>query len=555
MSIVISQHKSITKILIDGFMYRKDIESFLLATNKKASSISFEINFFNVMVIPLRIIKRIDEVKSRSKIFTNELSLRNYLQELNIDIICNDCFINSEQINKIDYIGIGGSAGSLEKICDIIENLPPSNISIFIVIHQKADKKSLLSNILQNHTKHYKVVDSVSDQKVMPKTIYLSQPNKHMIVAGGYIFLTDSEKMHFAKPSISVLFDSLASEYGQELLCLLVCGYGRDGSDSLKSLKKSGATVLIEDPSECKATPMLDNAILSGSFDAIMPLNDMNSYIKKAIKLDSQIDDKDIEVFLEDIYKIYGYDYRNYQRAHIVRRIHHFYNLVQPKDFDELKELTLNNKLFFKKLFLDISINVTTLFRDHNTFENVRELIIPQLDSFTQVKIWCAGCSTGEEAYSLAIILKETGLWDRSIIYATDINKVVLQKAKNGIYSKGSFDLFSKHYYESGGNKEFDNYFDIYDHFVTVKDSIKEKMLFFEHNLAMDSVINEFQLIFCRNVLIYFDNQLKSKVFKLFDNSLSSHGFLVLGNSEMIDKKLVNFNQFDKKDKIYKKVR
>ena len=553
MNIVVLKLKKLIKIFIEESMSIKDVEVFLEETENK--NILYEISFMNIMVIPLNVIKRIYEIQENTKLFTNEISLKHYLLDFNIKIGCEDCFLNTKQINKINYIGIGGSAGSLEKISNIIKELPPSDISIFIVVHQNKDKKSLLYKILQNQTNYYKVIEAVSDQRVMPKTIYTAPPGKHMIVAGGYIFLTDGKKKNFAKPSISVLFNSLANEYNQELLCLLVCGYGKDGSDSLENLKNNSATILLEDPNECEATPMIDNASQSGNYNAILPLKDINKYIYKAISTCKELDNKQIDLFLKDIYNIYGYDYTNYHKSHILRRINHFYNLVQPKDFNELKKIILADKTIFKKLFLDISINVTTLFRDSKTFKKVKENLLPKLDSFAELKIWCAGCSTGEEPYSLAILLNEAGLLDRSIIYATDINKIVLKKAKNGIYSKNSYNLFTKHYYQSGGEESFSNYFDINDDFVIVKDFIKEKVLFYEHNLAMDSIINQFQLIFCRNVLIYFDKELKTKVFKLFNESLENYGFLVLGDSEMIDKNLKDFKKFDSKIKIYQKTK
>ncbi len=182
-------------------------------------------------------------------------------------------------MNKIEYIGIGGSAGSLAKMIDIITNLPSSNISIFIVLHRLKDKKSILPGILQNITSKYKVIDAHSNQKVMPNTIYTAPANKHMIVKNGYIFLTNTQKKHFSKPSISILFDSLAKEYDKNLLCLLLCGYGADGSDSLENLKNCGATVLIENPKECEAKPMLENAIKSGHYNAILSTQEINEYI------------------------------------------------------------------------------------------------------------------------------------------------------------------------------------------------------------------------------------------------------------------------------------
>lgn len=184
---------------------------------------------------------------------------------------------------KIDYIGIGGSAGSLAKLISIIKNIPSSNISIFIVIHRDNNTKSILATILQNITTKYKIIDAYSNQKVMPRTIYIAPAGKHMIIKEGYIILTNTEKRHFSRPSISILFNSLSNEYKRNLLCLLLCGYGDDGSDSLESLKRSGSTILLEDAKECEATPMLDNAVKSGNYDAILSIEEINEYLKIVI--------------------------------------------------------------------------------------------------------------------------------------------------------------------------------------------------------------------------------------------------------------------------------
>ncbi len=187
-------------------------------------------------------------------------------------------------MKKVDFIGIGGSAGSLSKMINIIENLPSSNISIFIVLHRGETKESILPSILQNVTTKYKVCDPYTNQKIMPKTIYTAPAGKHMIAENGHIILTNSSKIHFSRPSISVLFDSLAKEYKNNLLSILLCGYGDDGSDSLKYLESSGSTILIEDAKECEATPMLDNAVKDGHYDAILPISGINKYIYNAIQ-------------------------------------------------------------------------------------------------------------------------------------------------------------------------------------------------------------------------------------------------------------------------------
>ena len=190
-------------------------------------------------------------------------------------------------MKEISYIAIGGSAGSLDKMINIIKNLPSSNISIFIVLHRGETKESILPIILQNVTTKYKVCDACSNQKVMPKTIYTAPANKHMIVKDSHIVLTNTPKIHFSRPSISVLFDSLAYEYKNNLLSILLCGYGNDGSDSLKKLQDSGAIILIEDAKECEATPMLENAINTGHYNAILSINEINKYISNNIQNDT----------------------------------------------------------------------------------------------------------------------------------------------------------------------------------------------------------------------------------------------------------------------------
>ena len=259
-----------------------------------------------------------------------------------------------------------------------------------------------------------------------------------------------------------------------------------------------------------------------------------------------------IILLLENIYSKYGYDYRGYNLNHIKRRIKLFYYNLKPKNFTDFIEIILNNKNIFKDLFLNISVNITTFYRNPNVFKSLREEILPKLDSFVDIKIWCAGCSSGEEPYSIAIFLKELGLLNKSLIYATDLNDVILKNAQNALYSKESYNTFLKNYYKAGGDESFSSYFNTHDNFVELKEEIKENILFFRHNLDLDAKINDFQLIFCRNVLIYFDPKLKNKVFDLFKESLDSYGFLVLGESESLTNK--SFKNIDKKNRFYKRL-
>ena len=548
MNIVSSSNNNITKIIVEELEKTSQIEELLLLLK---TDDFIEINFLNIQIIPKEIILELKKIKNRITIFTNEVTLKNYLLSLGFSLQFQDNYKDKLKTLNLKYIAIGGSAGSLKRFIKIIEELPKSDMSIFIIMHRKENKESSLAKILQNSTQDYTVVEAQSDMKIESATIYVAPANKHMIIAGGFIFLTDSAKRNYSRPSISNTFESLSNEFKNTLLTILISGYGADGADSLELLQKNETTILIEDPKECEAKPMLENAIQTKLYDQVLSIDDINRFIKNSFENNFFTDDE-IKEFLVKIYDTYGYDYSNYHIEHIKRRVHLFFSTLKTNSFAEFEEIVLNNKNIFKDLFLNISVNITTFYRNPEVFKILRNEILPKLDSFLDIKVWCAGCSSGEEPYSIAIFLKELGLLDRSLIYATDLNSVILKNAQNGLYPKESYNSFLKNYYESGGDESFSQYFINHDDFVEVKEEIKEKILFFRHNLALDSKINDFQLIFCRNVLIYFDKDLKERIFTLFNQSLDSYGFLVLGESESLEHNN-KFTTIDKTNKIYKR--
>jgi len=257
-------------------------------------------------------------------------------------------------------------------------------------------------------------------------------------------------------------------------------------------------------------------------------------------------------LFLKKVNKKYDYDYSGYNLKHIKRRVNLFYTRLNPFNFQEFEQIVLENSKIFKDLFLNISVNITTFYRNPELFKYLRQEILPKLDSFLNIRVWCAGCSSGEEPYSLAIFLKELGLYEKSTIYATDINSEILKSAKNGLYSKEAYSRFLKNYYKAGGNESFSSYFIDYGDFVEVQEDIKKNILFFQHNLVKGGKINDFQLVFCRNVMIYFDSDLKVKVFNLFHESMDNYSFLVLGESESL-RKHEKYDTVDEVKKIYKR--
>jgi len=248
----------------------------------------------------------------------------------------------------------------------------------------------------------------------------------------------------------------------------------------------------------------------------------------------SEIENIEIELFLNAIYKRYGYDFRNYAQATVKRRIRNILMQFSYNNVSELIPKLLYDKLFFKSIILNFSVTVSEMFRDPFFYRSLRDNVIPYLKTYPFVKIWIAGCATGQEVYSLAILLKEENFYDRTTIFATDFNDIALKKAEEGIYSLKEIESFEKNYILSGGRRKFTDYYITKYDSAKFDDSLKNRITFTNHNLTSDSVFGEMNLILCRNVLIYFNRELQNKVLNLYKDSLSKNGFLCLGIKESL---------------------
>lgn len=269
----------------------------------------------------------------------------------------------------------------------------------------------------------------------------------------------------------------------------------------------------------------------------------------------SIVKDEEIEHLIKDVYEFYGYDFSLYSRASFKRRVNRICVIDRFTSFAELRYQVLNDPDYFKHFIEEITVNVTEMFRDPTFFKSLRETVLPQLGTFPLIRIWVAGCSTGEEAYSLAILLKEAGLYHKCLIYGTDINPSVLEVARAGVFPMYQMKTYSENYMLSGGKKDFSDYYTAnYDN-ARFDKSLQEKLILSTHNLVSDSSFNSFQLVICRNVLIYFDKELQERVFGLFDASLENLGYLALGSKETLRFSKLNkfYHQIDNQ-KIWKKV-
>ncbi len=263
----------------------------------------------------------------------------------------------------------------------------------------------------------------------------------------------------------------------------------------------------------------------------------------------------EFDLLLQAIYKKYGYDFRNYSKASIRRRIRHRFFQSGLKTISEMQHKLLTDKQFFEVLLLDLTVNVTEMFRDPSFFKMIRKTVIPELKKQPFIRVWHAGCSSGEEVYSTAILLNEEGLYKNTLIYATDVNEAVLDKAKKGIFSIDRMKDYTRNYRNAGGIASFADYYTArYDHAI-MDNSLKKNIVFSDHNLVTDDVFGEMNLIICRNVLIYFSSELQERVFGLFWESLRSGGFLCLGSKETIRFSTYSddFKNVAEGEKIYRK--
>ncbi len=271
--------------------------------------------------------------------------------------------------------------------------------------------------------------------------------------------------------------------------------------------------------------------------------------------LSKEIEQIEIDLLLEAIFRRYGYDFRSYARASIERRIRQFISREGCGSIAAITALIMRDEQLFSRLVGYFSIGVTELFRDPLVYRILRGKVIPVLRTWPHFKVWHAGCSSGEEAYSLAIMLKEEGMYHRSTIYATDFNESALLQAREGIYGMDRLQEATRNYQEAGGKASFSDYYHARYGAAAMDSKLRERIVFSNHNLVSDNVFSEMHLVFCRNVMIYFNRDLQNRVLGLFSDSLVHGGFLCLGTKESLQFTEVadQYEAVDQKARIYKK--
>ncbi|WP_205509636.1 CheR family methyltransferase [Longitalea arenae] len=269
------------------------------------------------------------------------------------------------------------------------------------------------------------------------------------------------------------------------------------------------------------------------------------------------IKDEDLDILVAVLFEKYGYDFGNYAKASLKRRVNRLMVIDRLPSFAELLYRIKSDASYTNHVVQELTVNVTEMFRDPQLFKTIRDEILPGLATHPFIRIWHAGCSTGEEVYSMAIMLEEANLLHKSLLYATDLNPTVIENIKRGIFPLSQMKQYSENYIAAGGKKDFSDYYTAKYEWAKFHDRFKEKMVVATHNLVSDRSFNEFQIILCRNVLIYFDKILQDKVLTLFDNSLEKLGFLILGSKENLRFSSIasQYTQLAHKEKIWRKMK
>jgi two-component system CheB/CheR fusion protein len=462
--------------------------------------------------------------------------------------------------NKQYIIAIGASSGGLEAISAFFDYTPLDGVSYILIQHLSADFKSQMAQILSRHTQ-LQVVDVTNDIKIESNKVYLIPSSNFMVIKNGKLILSDKKDIKRPHLTIDHFFTSLAKERGDRAIGVILSGTGRDGSNGIDAIKKAGGIAIVQDPATASFNEMPLAAIATGCADMVLSPEAMPQVIEDYVKdglLETLADDKNSEITERDLAVIFGLikgnlplDFTDYKRPTILRRIkrrmlqHNFNQVAKYSEF--LK----NNPKEIDLLANDFLISVTSFFRDPEAFEIIKKTVIPDIVKQNQddvLKVWVAGCATGEEAYSLAILISEyltktkTSLEVK--IFATDINKAALDIASKGLYPESIEKDVSKERLQHFFTKTGTSY--------KVKHNIRKMLVFAQHDLAKNPPYCNISLISCRNLLIYMNLFLQKKVFAMMHFGLKKDGYLFLGPSENPASVLADFTRINQKWNILK---
>jgi two-component system CheB/CheR fusion protein len=461
-------------------------------------------------------------------------------------------------------VGIGASAGGLDAMKQLLENLPEDvGLAYVVVQHLAADQESMLPEILSRHTK-MSVKKVQNGMQIKPDRVYVMPSGKTMTISKGVLKL--EPKAASLRP-INEFMQSLANDRKTKAIGVILSGTGTDGTEGLKSIKAEGGITLAQDPKTAHYPDMPRNAILAKTVYYVLSPEDIaeelvnianHPEIARQKKIEAKEPTKeeltDNQKIFTHLKATFGVNFANYKKSTINRRITRRMVINKIDIKKEYVEFLRTNKEELQALFDDLLIGVTSFFREPDTFIVLKEQVFPELVDKKQpnvtIRVWVPGCSTGEEAYSIAIaieeFLEENSIVNKQIqIFGTDANSKFIEEARRAIYPRTIADNVSeirlnRFFITTNGNYQ-------------VKKQIRDMCVFAKHDLTLDPPFSNLDLIVCRNLLIYFDNKLQEKVIPILHYGLRNHGYLVLGQSESIGRFTNLFKPLTKKGLIFQK--
>jgi two-component system CheB/CheR fusion protein len=457
-------------------------------------------------------------------------------------------------------VGVGASAGGLKAFCEFFAGLPAAPDMAFVLVqHLAPDHESELAELLQNHTP-LRVVQVTDGVEVEPGGVYVIPPGKALSIRDGVLHLAEPERPHGHRAPIDDFFRSLAADQGERAACVVLSGTGSDGTLGLKTLKEAGGLTAAQDPGDAEYDGMPRSAVGTGFVDVVLPARGLGARLvelrKQGLPLapTAEPGEDDNEALAQIFARLRagtGHDFSRYKQTTVLRRVGRRMQVTGAGDLADYLQALRKDPREVEALLKDLLISVTNFFRDPEAFAVLERRAIPKMfegkGAGDQVRVWVPGCATGEEAYSLAILLCEHAAAldypPELQIFATDIDEEALQFARTGVYPETiAADVMTE---------RLDRFFDREGEHYRVKESLRECVLFAEHNLLKDPPFSKLDLISCRNLLIYLQRDTQQQVFELFAYALRDPGFLFLGTSESVEGTKELFATLDKKRRLF----
>ncbi|HRH47143.1 MAG TPA: CheR family methyltransferase [Panacibacter sp.] len=457
-------------------------------------------------------------------------------------------------------IAIGASAGGLQEINSFFDHTPLDGVSYVIIQHLSADYKSMMASLLSNHSK-LKVCEAQDNIEVEKNKVYVIPSTDYMTIKNGRLLLTEKQKTGTPHLTINTFFNSLALDIGNKAIGVILSGTGSDGTKGIEAIKNAGGMVIVSDPEKAEFNEMPSNAISTGLVDYVMEPEQMPTIIENYVNnkenlagdiVENEREEKARIAIINFIRDHFPLDFSDYKPATILRRIKRRALSHNMNSLEAYLNFLKSDAEEVKALSQDFLISVTSFFRDKEAFEFLETQVIPQIvndkKGHEEIKVWVAGCATGEEAYSIAILLREAldKVNKNTIvkIFATDIDNIALGYAKNGLYEDAIKTTVSAERLERFFTKEDIGY--------KIKEGIRRMLIFAHHDLVKNPPYCNMDMISCRNLLIYMNQNLQKKILTMLEFGIRKDGFLFLGSSENIVDKSPYIEELTKKWKIYK---